>query len=41
LGPDGEEWCRRNRSWAVEHFSLLRQAERLREVLVRATSGPA
>ncbi|MEN9505653.1 MAG: hypothetical protein RI958_1579 [Actinomycetota bacterium] len=36
LGPDGDEWGRKNRTWAVEHFELGAQAERIRGALESA-----
>ncbi|MFT5977530.1 MAG: glycosyltransferase involved in cell wall biosynthesis [Candidatus Azotimanducaceae bacterium] len=39
LGSDGDDWGDRNRQWAIDHFSLTTQAERLRDVMVSAVSS--
>jgi|GEM_PF-753068 len=39
LGPEGERWGARNREWAIDHFSLTTQAERLRDVMAQAVTA--
>jgi glycosyltransferase involved in cell wall biosynthesis len=36
LGPEGDDWGRRNRAWSVEHFEIGQQSARLRAALARA-----
>ncbi len=40
LGPAGEDWGRRNRVWAEDHFELATQAGRLRAALDAAVAHP-